>query len=60
MLLDLNRQEAGRLPVEATQVQMADLLGEIKMETQGLCDQSGLEAVVKFLTRAVSARDGSC
>ena len=45
MVLDLNRLEAGRLPVEATAVEVADLLGEIRAETQGLCDQSGLACV---------------
>jgi len=45
MLLDLNRLEAGRLPVEATEVRVADLLAEVRAETQGLCDQSGLACV---------------
>jgi PAS domain S-box-containing protein len=45
MVLDLNRLEAGRLPVEATEVRVAGLLAEIKAETQGLCDQSGLACV---------------
>jgi PAS domain S-box-containing protein len=45
MILDLNRLEAGRLPVEVTQVQMTDLLGEIQAEAQGLCDQSGLSCL---------------
>ena len=45
MILDLNRLEAGRLPVEATEVRVADLLAEVRAETQGLCDQSGLACV---------------
>ena len=45
MLLDLNRLEAGHLPVEVTVVWVAELLAEIRAETQGLCDQSGLACV---------------
>jgi len=46
-ILDLNRLEAGRLPMEVKEVRMADLLAEVKAETQGLCDQSGLACVWK-------------
>src|SRR5262249_40841088 len=42
MVLDLNRLEAGRLPVDVQEVQVAEVLAEIKAELQGLCDQSGL------------------
>jgi signal transduction histidine kinase len=42
MVLDLNRLEAGRLPVDVKEVQVAEVLAEIKAEMQGLCDQSGL------------------
>jgi signal transduction histidine kinase len=45
MVLDLNRLEAGRLPVNRKEVLMADLLAEIRIEMQGLCDQSGLSWV---------------
>jgi len=45
MILDLNRMEAGRLPVETTEVRVADLLAEVKAETQGLCDQADLACV---------------
>jgi signal transduction histidine kinase len=42
MVLDLNRLEAGRLSVNMKQVEVAELLDEIKAELQGLCDLSGL------------------
>ena len=45
MVLDLNRLEAGRLPVDVKEVQVAQFLAEIKAEMQGLCDQSGLACV---------------
>jgi two-component system, NarL family, sensor histidine kinase FusK len=45
MLLDLNRLEAGRLPVETTEVRVPELLAEVRAETQGLCEQSGLACV---------------
>jgi PAS domain S-box-containing protein len=45
MVLDLNRLEAGRLPVDVKDVQVAQLLGEIRVEMQGLCEQSGLACV---------------
>jgi signal transduction histidine kinase len=45
MVLDLNRLEAGRLPVDIKEIQVAQLLGEIRAEMQGLCEQSGLACV---------------
>jgi PAS domain S-box-containing protein len=42
MVLDLNRLEAGRLPVDVREIQVEQFLTEIKAEMQGLCDQSGL------------------
>lgn len=42
MVLDLNRLEAGRLPVDVRPVQATVLLSEVQAELQGLCDQSGL------------------
>ena len=45
MVLDLNHLEAGRLHVEVKPVQLADLMGEIRVDMQGLCDQSGLTFV---------------
>jgi PAS domain S-box-containing protein len=42
MVLDLNRLEAGRLPVEVAAVGVAQLLADIKGEMQGLWDQSEL------------------
>jgi PAS domain S-box-containing protein len=45
MVLDLNRLEAGRLPVDVKEIQVAQFLAEIKAEMQGLCDQSGLACV---------------
>jgi PAS domain S-box-containing protein len=42
MLLDLNRLEAGRLPVDIKEVQVVELLAQIRTETQALCEQSGL------------------
>ena len=45
MVLDLNRLEAGRLPVDVKEVRAAQLLGELKAEMQGLCEQSGLAHV---------------
>lgn len=44
-VLDLSRLEAGRLPVEPTQVRVPDLLRTIEGETQGLRDQSRLAFV---------------
>jgi len=43
MVLDSQRLEAGRLPVEVAEVQVPQLLHEIAAETQGLRDQSGLD-----------------
>jgi PAS domain S-box-containing protein len=43
MVLDLQRLEVGRLPVEEAVVQVPELLHEVTAETQGLCDQSGLD-----------------
>jgi signal transduction histidine kinase len=45
MVLDLNRLEAGRLPVDVKEVQVPEVLAELKAEMQGLCDQSGLSWV---------------
>jgi PAS domain S-box-containing protein len=45
MVLDLNHLEAGRLHVEVKPVQLTDLIGEIRVDMQGLCDQSGLTFV---------------
>jgi two-component system, cell cycle sensor histidine kinase PleC len=42
MVLDLNRLEAGRLPVYVKDVSVAEVVSEIKAELQGFCDQSGL------------------
>jgi PAS domain S-box-containing protein len=42
MVLDLNRLEAGRLPVDVQEVHIPDFLAQLKAEMQGLCDQSGL------------------
>jgi signal transduction histidine kinase len=44
-VLDLNRLEAGRLPVERQEVQVAQLFREIETETQGLRDLSELTFV---------------
>jgi signal transduction histidine kinase len=45
MALDLNRLEAGQLPVDVEDIQVGDFLTEIKAEMQGLCDRSGLTCV---------------
>jgi PAS domain S-box-containing protein len=42
MVLDLNRLEAGRLPLDVKGVELGALLEEIRAEMQGLCEQSGL------------------
>ncbi len=42
-VLDFNRLEAGRMPVELTAVNVEELLREIEEETQGLQEFSGLE-----------------
>jgi signal transduction histidine kinase len=42
MVLDLNRLEAGRLPIDVKLIEVREFLAEIKGEMQGLCDQSGL------------------
>jgi PAS domain S-box-containing protein len=42
MVLDLNRLEAGRVPVDVQAVQVPAFLAEITAELQGLCDQAGL------------------
>ncbi len=47
MVLDLNRLDAGQLPVEVNAVRGADLLEEIRAEMQGLCDQSQLPFIWK-------------
>ena len=44
-LLDMSGLESGRLPVEYSEVCVADLLQEIEAETQGMREQSGLEFV---------------
>jgi len=54
MVLDLNRLEAGRLPVDVKEVRVAELLAEIKVEMQGLCDQSGLAVVWQVAVRLPS------
>lgn len=41
-MLDLSRLEAGRLPVDVKTVQLADLLAELRDETQEVREQSGL------------------
>lgn len=41
-VLDLNRLEAGRLPVELKPVPVADVLEDVKYETQSLQELSGL------------------
>lgn len=43
--LDLNRLEAGRLPVERREVSLPDLLGELDAETRALQDKPGLQLV---------------
>ena len=47
MVLDLNRLEAGGLPVIVKDVRLVNLIQEIKEEMQGLFDQSGLSFVWK-------------
>ncbi len=42
MVLDLNRLEAGRLPVDVQEVAIPKFVAELQAELQGLCDQSGL------------------
>ena len=44
-LLDLNRLEAGQLPVHCQEVEIAALISELQAETQGLQDQSALTFV---------------
>jgi len=44
-VLDLSRLEAGRLPVEVREVQVPELLEELKAETQGVWERSSLEFV---------------
>src|SRR5262249_47955095 len=44
-VLDLNRLEAGQLPVNVKTLQVKDLLGEVRAELQGFCDQSSLTFV---------------
>jgi PAS domain S-box-containing protein len=44
-LLDLNRLEAGQLPVDCQEVEIAALILELQAETQGLQDQSSLSFV---------------
>ena len=41
-VLDINRLEAGHLPVEVKEVRIADFLHTVQTETQGLQEQSGL------------------
>jgi PAS domain S-box-containing protein len=45
VVLDVSRLEAGRLPMEVTEVGMQELLCEIQAETQGLQEQSHLAFV---------------
>lgn len=47
MVLDLNRLDAGQLPVEVNAVRGKEFLGEIRAELQGLYDQSGLTFIWK-------------
>ena len=42
MVLDLNRLEARRLPVDVKEVQITEFLAEVQTELQGFCEQSGL------------------
>ena len=44
-LLDLNRLEAGQLPVHCQEVEIRTLISELQAETQGLQDQSSLTFV---------------
>ena len=44
-LLDLNRLEAGQLPVHCQEVEITALISELQAETQGLQDQSSLTFV---------------
>ncbi len=44
-VLDMSRLEAGRLPLEITEVNVQDLLQELKTTTQGLQEQSQLNFV---------------
>lgn len=44
-MLDLSRLEAGRLPVDVKTVQLADLLAELRDETQEAQEQSGLHFI---------------
>ena len=45
MVLDLNRLEAGGLPVVVRGVRLANLFQEVKEEMQGMCDQSEIAFV---------------
>ncbi len=45
MVLDVNRLEAGRLPVDVYPVHIAEFMGGVQTEMQGLCEQSGLSCV---------------
>jgi len=42
MVLDLNRLDAGRMPIERKEVSIPQLMADLKAELQGLCEQSGL------------------
>src|SRR2546422_8645650 len=44
-VLDLSRLEAGRLPLEVREVQVPELLEELKAETQGVRERTSLEFV---------------
>jgi signal transduction histidine kinase len=46
-VLDVSRLEAGRLPVEIKEVQVADLLREIEIETQEVREQTSVGSVWK-------------
>lgn len=46
-VLDMSRLEAGRLPIEVQAVELPALLEELKVETQGVQEQSGLDFVWK-------------
>lgn len=44
-MLDLSRLEAGRLPVQVQEVRIPTLVEELKIDTQEICEQAGLDVV---------------